>query len=567
MRKRWGCVLLSALLLSASALCACNKDSEEYVSAASNIKTRTVTLLAITDESTTAEGIARAEALMNSISKSTYKTQVKLVLKTADEYEDYINELYAYQDKMKAEAEEQAKLQRQEAKKQKAEAASRAAAAKVKSKWVEKAETEEVTTEEPEETVLDEYGRQVLKYPEAAEYQADIVFMTGVDMFHRFYNKGYLMEVNEEILSASNAKKDLSKYIYPTFYDAGKVGESIYAYANNHLLDEYTYLLVDKTLANKYQFNPASVQQITDCEAFLDQVKRSEPNYTPINEIPEMAYTYTFGGGVSILGSITDSLYKATAKVPLTNLFSDSRVISYYAMKDKCEQQGYVSNGSANEQYAIQVVKGYYNSPETENWDDRYYVVTYEKPVHQNESVYAGLFGISSYSANPARAFEIINLLNTSADFVNAFAYGLEGTDYTLNDDGTAHRLNAGYSMKLEYCGNNYMAYVPEGKPANLWEISKVQNLSDYTTGDSPFLGMSLESGEKMYQEVVTAYKQLNTEYVQRLESATDKAAFLQSVRDALSRNIVLSSAMNESEASSIASLYSMYHETLYGGT
>ena len=92
MRKRWGCVLLSALLLSASALCACNKDSEEYVSAASNIKTRTVTLLAITDESTTAEGIARAEALMNSISKSTYKTQVKLVLKTADEYEDYINE-------------------------------------------------------------------------------------------------------------------------------------------------------------------------------------------------------------------------------------------------------------------------------------------------------------------------------------------------------------------------------------------------------------------------------------------------------------------------------------------
>ena len=151
MKKRGICALLSALLLSAGMLSACNSDTEKYVSAASNVKTRTVTLLAITDESTTEEGIARAEALMNTISKSSYKTQVKLVLKTADEYEDYINTVYDYQNKKKEEEDAAAKKARQEAKDKKAEAASIAAASKIKTKWVEKDSTEEVTTEEPEE--------------------------------------------------------------------------------------------------------------------------------------------------------------------------------------------------------------------------------------------------------------------------------------------------------------------------------------------------------------------------------------------------------------------------------
>lgn len=565
MKKRGICALLSALLLSAGMLSACNSDTEKYVSAASNVKTRTVTLLAITDESTTEEGIARAEALMNTISKSSYKTQVKLVLKTADEYEDYINTVYDYQNKKKEEEDAAAKKARQEAKDKKAEAASIAAASKIKSKWVEKDSTEEVTTEEPEETVLDEYGRQVLKYSDAEEYQADIIFMTGVDMFRRFYNKGYLQEISEELRSSSNAKKDLSKYIYPTFYKAGQIDEAIYAYTNNHLIDEYTYLLIDKTLANKYNFHPTSVTQITDCEAFLDQVKANEPGYVPMNEMPEMAYTYVFGEGVGIAGAIMDDLYHATTRISLTNLFTDDRVINYYGMKDKCEQQGYLSSGnSKNERYAIEVVKGYYNSPETENWDDNYYVVTYEKPVNRNSSVYAGMYGISTYSKNPERALEIINLLNTSPNFINAYAYGLEGTDYTLNEDGTVHLLNAGYSMNLDYCGNSYMAYVPEGKPADLWEISKVQNQSQYTAIDSPFLGMCLESSEKMYQDTLTSYKSVNDSYVTQLLNSTDKAGFLRSRQDSLSRNFAISLALSEAEATSLYSLYTTYHQSLY---
>lgn len=272
MTKKWICALLALMMVFSVLLAGCGTSStseedeegdEKTVSLVDNTKARTVTLLGITDDSTTEEGILRTEALLNTISKSKYKTQIKLILKTADEYEDYINSVYEFQLEAEEAAESASKKLKEEQREQRAKEAAERAASKIKSKWTTAAETEPVETEEEVVTETDENGRIMMKYPDVTENQVDIVFTTGAQMYFDFYYKGYFMDVNEDVEQECNAKKDLSKYIYPLFLNATDLigdGKTFTGYANNHAGGMSKYLLIDKALADKYGLDASSVK-------------------------------------------------------------------------------------------------------------------------------------------------------------------------------------------------------------------------------------------------------------------------------------------------------------------
>ena len=67
-----------------------------------------------------------------------------------------------------------------------------------------------------------------------------------------------------------------------------------------------------------------------------------------------------------------------------------------------------------------------------------------------------------------------------------------------------------------------------------------------------------------MYQDTLTSYKSVNDSYVTQLLNSTDKAGFLRSRQDSLSRNFAISLALSEAEATSLYSLYTTYHQSLY---
>ena len=70
-------------------------------------------------------------------------------------------------------------------------------------------------------------------------------------------------------------------------------------------------------------------------------------------------------------------------------------------------------------------------------------------------------------SENPARAAKFFNLMYSNADLFNAVCYGLEGVNYTVNDDGSIHTLpDSGYAISTwtyQY-GNTALQYRPEGR-------------------------------------------------------------------------------------------------------
>lgn len=513
-KKLISLALLAGLLISSLAGCGSTEEDADTLDTASSTKTATITLTAITGSSTTKDAIQAVQDAMNKLTKSEYKTQVILQLKTADEYVDFIDsQVEAIEAEIAAEEEAAAKAKEEAKARKEAEKAANANK-KNRSKWTTttKAETEE-TTADTQAMTLDEFGREVAKYPELEGTSLDIVFVTGYDMLKDFVEKEYLQPID-----LTGSGKILSKYIYPTFMNAGQVEKTNYAVVNNRLLGEYTYLLIDKELADKYNFNTKDVDSLIKCEEFLDAVAAGEPNVVPLNEAVDLNYIqYCLGEG-TLFGNVIKANHVSTNRIIPRSVLSIEDYVEHHILLDKLEAAGDIGGG---DRYAVEVRKGYITTPEEENWEEKYYVVEYEKPICTDDTVFSGMFAVSAYASDVERCMEIVTMLNTNGALRDIYAFGIEGVNYEHNEDGTVHMLNNDWSMDFFHTGNTLIGSVPETLPANYAEIAKLQNIETLT---SPYFMWEYrnEETETMYQLAMSVSEQYLAEY----EAAADKTAY-----------------------------------------
>lgn len=92
-----------------------------------------------------------------------------------------------------------------------------------------------------------------------------------------------------------------------------------------------------------------------------------------------------------------------------------------------------------------------------------------------------GQWCIPENSANPEKAMEFLNLMYTDSEIINLIAYGIEGEDYVVHEDGRigypdgVDASNVGYSLSsvLWALGNQFNAYVWETNEPDIWEQTK----------------------------------------------------------------------------------------------
>ncbi|MCQ2432686.1 MAG: hypothetical protein MJ175_08800 [Clostridia bacterium] len=554
MKKKFiSLVLLAGLVLSTFAGCSGASDEESTSSSGKDL-TATITLTAITGKSTTQDAIEQVQAAFNKLTKSEYKTQVIFQLKTEDEYVDFIESQVEAIEADIAAAEEAAAQAKAEAKAKKEAEKAAAANTKKRSKWTTttKAETTEDTAETQAMT-QDEYGREVAKYPELEGASLDIIFISGIEMFQDFVKKEYIQPLNDEL---ANSSKILNKYIYPTILDAGKDGSSVYAIVNNRMMGEYTYLLVDKTLAKKYDLDASKVKSLTGLEEFLDSVKENEKDYVPLNEIPELNYLHYAGFEGSLLGQVIKPGYSTTTKALPKSLLAISDYVEYMALVDKLEAGKYAGKG---DKYAVQVVhNAYITSPEDENWEENYDVVVYEKPTCSN-NLMDGMFAVSTYASDISRCMEIVTMLNTNAEARNIYAYGIEGVNYVLNENGTVHMLNNDWSMNFYHTGNTFVGAVPENLPANYAEIGKLQNIETIT---GPYFKWVYENEET--EALLKEFKPVSDKYMADFMKATDKIAFAEEIKEVIAEDETVKKMLDADNSNGLLGSYAEFHQATY---
>lgn len=474
MNKRIICLLLSLVMLLACLAGCGKKDDEEVkddITDEASESAVTLSMYLMTDVAISSEQAVKIENAVNRITKSKFKTQMKITFLTENEY-------YATLE---------ANLQKQ----------------------VENAGIYDDSDYEDEETEAEtvwneELGTVELKYPTITDYQVDIFYFSGKDRFDNYIENDYLSILDEEIASASKALKSYITPAYLTYMKA--LEDGTYAIPTNKPIGEYTYMLLNKEALNLTKFSPKQFSSLTDkdCQEMLEMLTNGDPEwdgrFVPVySTTGELDITGVQFWGVDENGELSDNFSVLGGNIdktkPYGTLGAYSDVANVLSSTTFVEQlkvlKGYEANGYYNDAevkngkpFAVGYMKGTADS--IAQYAEDYEIVVVDVPTLKADDLYDDMFGVSSYTANLSRSMEIVTYLNTNEDFRNLILYGIEGENYELlqsdlkDVNGEVYplvkRLNENYMMSASKTGNTLLAYPLEHEMANRIEYYTAQN-------------------------------------------------------------------------------------------
>lgn len=347
-------------------------------------------------------------------------------------------------------------------------------------------------------------------YPDIPDTQVDILYIGDEIYFNEFVDEGLLLELELD--------KTLKTLVYPSYLQAVTVEGEIYGVPNNVPAGEYTYLLLNKELMDKYSFSPNGITTWEDCERFLAAVKDevdapialpegiSEEDYDfedilaaflLNNHYWSVSYEETEDGLVytldpdkfSILGggytSSATQNGESTTKYLFDNTLSTLAHQSQMASLLYYMNQDYFKSAGADDTVAISLFTG--DVVEAKQYQDDYYMVLVDVPHLDNDGAYNGMFAVASNTTdtNGTKALQIISYIATNAELRNLLQYGIEGTNYIIDDNGLVVELeNNLYHMDVNTTGNIlnayatndlYATYDEDGNIEDAWGLARLQ--------------------------------------------------------------------------------------------
>ena len=536
MKKRLVCLFLGLIMVLSVLLTSCSDDSDDAMSdlekeaseSALTLSMWVVTENELYDEDGDLTAAGTAAALVNeklsAITESKFKTRLVLTYLTEEEYREKLEDaIRAYEATKKDEPVVEPEVG---------------------------SETEE-ETEYVEETETDEIGMTTIKYPELLKNQVDIIYIAGEDMYFDFVENKWLAPLDTEL---ANASKKINEYVSSTLLSSAKYNGVTYAIPNNHAIGEYTYMLLNKDLMEKYAqqgyittkkidgfFNEylysflSLVYKISDLNEVvpIDSVvhtSNASQESDPINAydycLDLMAHywsidpeTYGMLEDFSVFGyhyKDADELSRGSVILGYNSLFEDADFVDDYLKLNQFKFDGYFGDAE-NKTAAVKFVKG--NANTLKQYEDEYYAVVVEYPTASSADIYDDMFGVYANSIDVERSMEIVTYLNTNSTFRNLLQYGVEDTHYELKKDNAGNtvlnRLNNDYMMDIYATGNVFIAYEDPEMSAGIWETGKVQNRDSLVDPllDFNFAEHAASTAEKEAAELLDSKNGYNLSY------------------------------------------------------
>ena len=563
MSKRLLVLVLGIVMLTSLFLTSCKKEETE-VSASDSAKTLTMLVISdtqvyYTDAEYAAlsetekahvdkvrEQYAAVEEAINKTTKAKYKTQLKMYYYTEEQYYDILEE--------KMEACEVYKTESTNAKKyytnfkRTEKYAGNTDEASVYEKFCQQfpdmaqyIEAPVVAGEGEETEKTDE-----IKYPEVSEDQVDILFIGSYEQYMDYIEKDWLTKLDSML--NSNVAKKLSSYVYPAFMAAAKTEKGYYAVPNNTLVGEYTVLLINKEMCDKYS-DIKQLSTLSDVIPLITDVAKYETGIDPVWSKSYMGFTNTHFWSVnyervevvdeagatrsvyeydiasdkfSVLGTTYNANFETATSTPsyfsFTSLLNDPAFYNQLVALKTIEYNGYQGAADSTNPFAVGVFKG--SGKEVEAYKDDYYVVTLENPVATEADLFGSMFAVSSFTASDNRnaAMEIITLLNTDENFRNLLQYGIKGINYEVNDEDCAERLPDNlYMMDVYKTGNMFVAYpdADKGMDQKTWQYAKSQDLD---VKSNPTLAFSITWEDSPSREGIDRVAKASEEFLASVE-------------------------------------------------
>lgn len=466
------------MLVSSIALISCGNQGNQ--SSKSTFVPMTITLTLMKNEGTTPEGVKAVQDAINNVTERMFNTHIVLQLYTENEYT----------------AEVQTRL------------AARAADVEAGIKKSSAGSNKDVVINE-------ETGREVTVYPEPYENQIDIFLVSDYNELVTYYRDKKIADLSDAFNATTGNAILLNKYITPSLMNFGKINDIQYAIPSNSFYGEYEYLLINKELFDKYNYDIDEVTDLNSIGQYLVDLAHYEKDVKPLYNINEM-------GLESVTGrpSVVASYVEEGAVIDSETAFGPSNIMMIDAVRALLTT--ITSFASINGDYPIYTekvdfdtkfgaayIKGTSELPE--QYEDEYYVVRHRGPIAETSEVYASMFAVSAFTTDVTRCTEIINYFNTNVEMRNMLLYGVENVTYTRDENGVVTRVSTPvedenrqptgayytYSMDMYKTGNLFLVWqntdMTESElmySANNWELAKNASREAHF---SPNIGFSLK--------------------------------------------------------------------------
>jgi putative aldouronate transport system substrate-binding protein len=337
-----------------------------------------------------------------------------------------------------------------------------------------------------------------------------------------------------------------------TYLEVGKSGGVQYAVPSLHDLANGTGVVITKEYVDRYNLDLGNIKRLQDLTGIFAEIKKHEPNYFPLvfDAGSTIGRLIQFDGLGDSLGVL---LFRKDPNT-IVNLFETPEYRETVGLFRSWYQAGYISRdvASRTEGATAQLRAGtgcvqfvsVKPDQEIENEQltgrDAVFLDVGGEHFTTTQNVQMVMWGIANNSKNPEKAMELLNLLYTDPVLINMINFGIEGEHYVKKLDGTigyppgVSGENSRYTLSMEWAlGNQFLGYVWEGKPANLYELTKKQN--DEATS-SPALGFNFDSSKVITQ--VSALTAVLNQYQRALETGSADLSVLEEFNQKLSHRV-----------------------------
>lgn len=262
------------------------------------------------------------------------------------------------------------------------------------------------------------------------------------------------------------------------------IGGHIYGIPNYQITARGMSVSLDEHMLEKYNINIDDINNLEDVEEKYLAVLAENGEYANGSISYEVPFVWTNSqaerfayNGLEQINSLL--VVETDEPTVVKNMFETEGALNNYEMIQRWTELGYRNadnlqgldeRTTVSQNYVgcrFDSYQPYWAAHQKTTYGRDFVTKLIDESIVTTASVRSTMTVLGYTTENPYRAAKVLDLINSNAELFNAICYGLEGVNYTWNDDGTVNPIAdsgwAIYNWSYQY-GNTMNQYRLAGK-------------------------------------------------------------------------------------------------------
>lgn len=388
----------------------------------------------------------------------------------------------------------------------------------------------------------------------------DVIPIYGTDA-GSYIESGYLVDMSPYMETVG---QDLIDIVGQEDIDCCRIGDFLWGIPTMHERCNPIGYVVRTDLLEEAGFTAEDVTSMEDMTAVYEKVHELHPEitlYSGINSLTQPCLQSTFDPlGSDYFGVLLNNGQDTV----VSNWYESDQFRSWVELMYDWNQKGYISSDlsvSSDSGEALMRAGNIFsfttyvkpNSKQEKDLATGYdtTILQVTDPVCYTSTTNSGAYGIAANSQDPEKAVELLNWIYSTKEANDLLNWGVEGTDYQVNEDGTIGFPDGVTSDNVDYhqdfgwaMPNQFNSYVWEGNDINIWD--EYQEVRDNATVSKAY-GFTFDT--QNVENELAALRAVTDQYLVTIASGeAEPESAIQEMNDAL-YDAGLQTVMDEKQA------------------